>query len=334
MKLRVWFVIGLLSSFLLAGCSNILPTPTPTPAPTETPTLVPTATLTPTTRPSATATKANALPPAIAFALNKTQGANSMSFDFESAVTTVTNGATKKIPGLALKGVESTLNRHTTISGTTSDTNEFITYELIVVGEDAFIKGLTGIAGVNPANWYQLPEELQAGVRRLPSARGLINSFAPEEIGKAEFQAAGTETLDGETCSVWTAQNPKVAQMLIGLAEEGDLRKQVGEIDSTEFKIYTCADGYIHLLDGSIKGHSSQNKANTATVTLHFQMNDFNQALKIEPPSQANPFPTRAPEQPTQAPTVAGATLTQTPTGAGGTPTQSLTPPSTSTQTP
>ena len=325
MKFRFLILLFAAVIFSINACSMIAPTPTPTPtpAPTETATPVPTATRAPTSRPNTTATQPNPLPPTIAFALNKTQSANSISFDFESAVTTVTDGATKKIPGLALKGIESTLNRQVTISGTTSDTNEFISYDVIVVGEDAFIKGLTGVAGVNPKEWYRLPEALQEGVRRLPSARGLINSFSPEDVGKAQFKAAGSETLDGESCSVWSAQNPQFAQTLIGLGEDSELKKQVGEIDATEFKLYTCADGYIHLMDGSVKGHSAQNKANTAVVTLHFQLNEFNKALTIQPPSQATPFPTRVPEQPTPAPTVAGATPIKT--GEPGQPTQAPT---------
>lgn len=319
MKFRPLFYVGLVLLVAITACDVLVPpTPTPTPAPTETPTLIPTATHSPTPRASATPTREGALPPAIAFALNKTQGANSMKFDFESALTLVENGATRKIPGLALTGIESTLNREVKLSGTTTDTNELITYEIVVVGADAFIKGLSGVPGLDETQWYQLPEQMQAGVRRLPSARGLINSFSPEDVGKAQFQAAGNEIIDDENCSVWSAQNAAFAQILIGVTEGSDLKARVGEIDATEFKIYTCADGYIHRLTGSVQGHSAQNQANTATVTLRFEMTDFNKAFNIEPPANVKPFPTPSPE-PTSAsePTAAPESTTQPePTGA------------------
>lgn len=320
MKLRAFFLCCLVGSgLLLAGCEAVLPTPTPmptdTPVPTATP--LPTVTSLPTaTLPKPTETPANTLPPAIAFALNKTQGAQSVKFEFSSGVTLVQGGKTQEIPGLALKGADSTLNRQVTISGTTTDTNELISYELVVLGADVYIKGLNS-NGLNAGQWYKLPEQVQAGVRRLPTARGLISSFSPEDVSKADLQQAGTETLDELVCSVWSAKNGASAQALIGVTPDSDLRKQLGEIDATEFKIWTCADGYIHLLTGEVRGHSAQDKANTARVTLRFQMNDFDKALQIQAPEGAIAFPT----PPGQATTSAG-TRTGTPQATGTTATE------------
>ncbi len=301
MKYPVFFVSMLIAIFL-ASCSGIFPTPTPTPSPTPLPTATPTVTPPPTaTRPPPTATKENALPPALAFALNKTQSVNSMKFEFESVVTTLQNGKTQTIPGLAIAGVDSTLNRAVTISGTTSDTNELVTYEVVVVGADVFIKGLNG-SGLELTQWYILPEAMQAGVRRFPTARGLIASFNPEEVGKAQFKAGGTETVDDLACSIWTAQNPKFAQTLVGVTDDSDLKKQVGEIDAAEFKVWTCADGYIHQMQGNVQGHSAQNKENKATVTLRFQMSNFNDAVKINAPTDAIAFPSALQATPTTNP--------------------------------
>lgn len=312
MKLRALLVFCFITSgTLLAGCGGIFPTPTPTPTATPLPTATATATPTVTaTRPRPTATPANPMPPAIAFALNKTQEARSMNFEFESLVTLTQAGQTKKVPGLALKGFDSTLNRQVSISGTTSDTNEFITYEIVVLGADVYIKGLGG-NGLNDQQWYKLPEAAQGGVRRLPTARGLIASFSPEDVSKAQFKADGSETLDDETCSVWSAQNPENAQTLIGVTAESDLRKQLGEIDQTEFKMWTCADGYIHLMTGQVQGHSAENKEDLATVTLRFQMNHFEEAFDVQAPTGAIPFP-NAPAPATEAPTQVNASATPT----------------------
>lgn len=307
MKLRALLVSCLIpAGILLAGCGGIFPTATPTPTatplPTGTPTAAPTAPPT-ATRPKPTATDENTLPPAIAFALNKTQNAHSMKFEFASDVTLLQGGQTKKVPGLALKGADSTLNREVTISGTSNDTNEFITYEVVVLGDDVYIKGLTG-NGLNGNQWYQLPEEAQAGVRRLPTARGLIASFTPEDVAKAQFKAEGSETLDEQTCSVWSAQVPQFAQALIGVTAESDLKKQLGEIDKTEFKLWTCADGFIHLLTGQVHGHSAEPKDNQAEVTMRFRMNSFEEALDIRAPADAIPFPSGPPQaEPTTAAT-------------------------------
>lgn len=303
MKLRTSLAIALIAVFLTVGCGGATPTPTPEPTavPTETPIPAP-----PTaTRPPPTPTRADVLPSAIAFALNKTQNARSMQFDFESAVTTVEDGTTNKIPGLAIKGADSTLNRNVNITGTTTDTNELISYDVIVLGNSVFIKGLTGVPSIEPDRWYELPEAAQAGVRRLPTARGLIASFDPAEMGKAEFQSSGNEDLDGEKCSIWTAQKPEIIQQLIGVTDDSDLKTRLGEIDSSELKIWTCSDGFIHQLIGEVKGHATDNPENTASITLKFLMNDFEAAVDIQAPSDPLPFPTQSSQpQPTAVPEV------------------------------
>jgi hypothetical protein len=297
----IWFV----------GCGILptpIPTPTPTAVPTDTPTAAPTNTATP--RPSATPPTANALPSAIAFALNKTQGARTLNYDFSTGITAVQGGKKTELPGLALKGQDSTLNRHVTISGTTSDTNEFITYEVIVFGENTYVKGLTGIPGIDPTVWYVLPAELQANVRRLPTARALLGSFDAQDFADAKFQRADSETMDGEQCTIWSAQAAATIQKIIGVTESDALKKQLGEIDSSELKVWTCADGYIHQIEGLVQGHSAQTPSDTVSINLHFHMNQFDEALNIQAPSDAKPF------QPQSSSGSATPTLEKSPAGA------------------
>lgn len=293
MKLFPRTLILVVTALMLCVGCGIVPTPTPTPTatplPTNTP--LPTATALPTaTRPQPTATKENALPPAVAFALNKTQGARSLDFDFATGITNVKDGKTTELPGLALKGQDSTLNRHVTVSGTTSDTNEFITYEVIVFGENVYVKGLTGVPGIDPAQWYALPADLQTGVRRLPTARGLLSSFNADDFAAAKFSSSGAETLNDENCTVWSAQNPAAIQKIIGVTDSESLKKQLGEIDSTELKIWTCADGYIHKIQGQVLGHNALDKNDTVSINLHFKMNQFDRAFDIQAPPDAKPF--------------------------------------------
>ena len=323
--------LAAIAVILFVGC-GIVPTPTPTPTatplPTNTP--LPTATALPTaTRPQPTATKENALPPAIAFALNKTQSMRAVEFDFATGIVRVQDGKTTDLPGLAVKGQDSTLNRRVVVSGTTSDTNEFITYEVIVFGENAYVKGLTGVPGIDPALWYVLPADLQTGVRRLPTARGLLNSFNADDFAAAKFQKEGTETLDDETCTLWSAQNPQVIQKIIGVNDSETLKKQLGEIDRSELKLWTCADGYIHKIQGQVLGHNALDKNDTVSIKLDFAMNRFDQALDIQAPPDAKPFVQQEPTtatpasstSPTPSPSPTAPGKTTTPTQATPSPT-------------
>lgn len=321
-------VLAVISVILFVGCGIVptpAPTPTATPLPTNTP--LPTATVQPTAmRPQPTATPANALPPAVAFALNKTQSARSLDFDFSTGITNVSNGKTTELPGLAVKGQDSTLNRHVTVSGTTSDTNEFITYEVIVFGDNVYVKGLTGVPGIDPAVWYILPAEMQSGVRRLPTARGLLSSFNAEDFASAKFSKAGTEALDEETCTVWEAQNPATIQKIIGVNDSETLKQQLGEIDGSTLKLWTCADGYIHKIEGQVLGHNAQNKNDTVSINLYFKMNQFDRAFDFQAPPDAKPFTPEAESTATVTPENSTPKAQATPTQEHSTPKAQATP--------
>lgn len=306
-------MLGML--WVIAGCAPAAtPTPAPTapPPPTETATPAPTATETAAAQPSATAVVTSTLPAPVGFALNKTQNAKSLRYQFETSVSITQDGKSQVIPGLSLNGTDSTLNRQVTISGTTSDTNEFITYEVIVLGDKVYLKGLKGVTGVDPAVWYELPADAQAGVRRLPSARGLLASFTQDDFSKGQFEQAGTETLDNVQCSIWSAKNGQFVLNLVGVTEGTELGKQVGVVDSSEFKLWTCADGYVHLMTGLVQGHSASNQNNTAAVNLRFVLSDLDQPLDIKAPDNTQPFPIQA-QQPTAAPAENGPTVTPGP---------------------
>jgi hypothetical protein len=247
-----------------------------------------------------------------------------MRFEFESAITLLQSGETTKVPGLSLNGQDSTLNRHVTISGTTSDTNEFITYELIILEEEVFLKGLTGMPGIDPAQWYILPADIQAGVRRLPTARGLLASFNPTDVGNAQFERAGNETLDDQACSIWSAQHSPSAQNLLGVTADSQLKEQLGDIDSAEFSLWTCADGFIHLMTGQVQGHDPENEENKSTVTLRFRLSELDETLEIQAPTGARPFPS-APSGPTNVPPTASRN-TPPPGPTGATPAVDATP--------
>ncbi len=292
-----------------AGCGILTaPPPTATPLPTATATASPTTAPT-ATRPKPTATPSNALPSALAFALNKTQGVRAVEYDFSTSIVSVQDTEATELPGLALKGQDSTLNRHVVVSGITSDTNEFITYEALVLGEKVYIKGLTGVPGIDPALWYQLPVEMQNAVRRLPTARGLVNSFQAQALGAAKFQNVGAEIVDDENCTVWAAQNTEAILDVIGVTDSATLASQLGEIDGAELKIWTCADGYIHKLHGLVRGHNAQNKNDTVNIKLDLTLNRFDHAFEIQAPPDAKLF---APQEPTRTTPTAAARATAT----------------------
>jgi hypothetical protein len=260
-------------------------------------------------------------------------------------VTLVRNGKNQVVPGLSLSGIESTLNRSITISGTTSDTREFLTYQVIVLGDSVYLKGLTGVAGVDPQQWYTLPTSVQAGVRRLPTAHGLLASFDPQEFAGAGFSAAGNQGLDDEECSIWSAKQVQFVGSLLGISQGSDLQQQLGTVDNAEVKIWICADGFIHLVTGEVNGHDAKNQADTTAVSLRFAMADFDQALAIQAPANVKPFPTPPPtgtpgatpaasKTPTSTPPVPGRTETPAPVETTTPPTETTIPPTETTAPP
>ncbi len=230
------------------------------------------------------------MPPEILDAFKKNRALEHVRYTITSEISFMQNGAPVHQPGLNAQGEESGGNRHLIISGIMNTTGEVASFEFITLDGATYIKGLSGIPGINRTQWYKFPPELGNVTRDAPSVKTLLAEIQLNDLKQAEFHQVGTETLDGHECTIWLAQDPKLAEGFIGIANSSQAEAQLSVLDSGEFRVWTCTDGYMHRLRGSLQGHASGNPADKATMELTFALFDHDRPIAITAPPDAQDF--------------------------------------------
>jgi inosine/xanthosine triphosphate pyrophosphatase family protein len=239
---------------------------------------------------------------AITDALARTRDVRNVRYEITSQVSLTQDSKTIQQPGLNAQGAESGENRQLTLSGIMNATGQATKFEFITLDGVTFIKGLNGIPGVNPAQWYRFPQELGNVTHDAPGVKSLLAQLETQDIQNAEFQNAGSETIDGQSCEIWYARDPKLAVGLLGIAGSAQANNQLQALDVGEFRVWTCADGFLHRLTGLVQGHDPSNPNNRATVQLTVHLYDHNADIAITAPPDARDFQVPITEE-SQAPT-------------------------------
>lgn len=295
----------------LIACGGEQPTP---PSSTQLPAAAPTRTAAPKpadptqaalpkfTMPAETAPSA-LLRPEISNAFLKTQQVENVRYEITSQVSFMRNGQPVQQPGLSARGEERGQDRHLAISGVMNTTGTIITYEFITLDGVTFAKGLSGLPGINPVQWYRMGKELGDVTRDAPSVKTLLADLQIQDFQRTVFEPGATDKLDNLDCTVWMAQNPKLGQGFIGIANSREAAAQLKQVDHAEFKLWICTDGYIHKIAGQVTGHNPDTPQDKASVTLTFLIFDQNTPITITAPANAQEFQLSFPEaQPTPTP--------------------------------
>jgi len=231
-----------------------------------------------------------ALPPEIAAAFTKTLALSKVRYEITSEITYTKAGALVHQTGVSAKGEENGENQHLAISGIMNRSGQPGTYEFIKLEGVTYAKGLGGIPGVDPTQWYRFPKELGNVTRDAPSIKSLLTDLKFEDFHHANFASSGSESLDGQPCKIWSAQNAKLAQGFLGIANSSEASSQLQALDNAEFQVWVCADGYLHRITGLAQGHNPNAINNKASVQLTLRIFAQNADVKITPPSNAQDF--------------------------------------------
>ncbi len=226
----------------------------------------------------------------VAQAFAKTRAVRQVRYEIASQVALTQQDKIVQQPGLNARGAESGENRQLALSGIMNATGQPTTFEFITLNGVTYIKGLNGIPGVNPAQWYRFPQELGNVTHDAPGVKSLLAQLETHAIEQANFQSVGQETLDGQTCVIWLARDPNLAQGLLGIAGGAQAGSQMQALDDSEFRVWTCADGYIHRFAGVVRGHDPANPAHQSTAQLAIHLYDHDAEIVITAPSDAQDF--------------------------------------------
>lgn len=230
------------------------------------------------------------LPNEVATAFEKTKNATNARYQVSAQVTFVQDGKEVQQPGMSAQGEGSGANQYISISGVLNATGQLATFEIITLDGETYLKGLAGLPGVEPGAWYHFPKELGNVSKDAPTALSLLTDIDIQDFQRGQFIKSETQTLDGQQCTVWTAQNAQLAQTFVGIANSPEAEAQLERIDDAEFQVWTCPDGYLHQIAGTVKGHNPNKTSDHATVVLNFHLYDFGMPIKITAPPDAKEF--------------------------------------------
>ena len=292
MKLFKSFGIILLAIFttFIIGCAAPAPTATPTAEPTAIP---------------------------LNDALAKVKAATAYRVDmsitgkgnFASAggPTPVAGAEDKPITLVVMKGEVNGKDAHFTLQGILTG---FLgiepekTFEVISSNGDAYIKGPVPLLGATEEKWYKAPANA-ASVAQPPLTPGaFLNSFGETGINPNDFKLTGTESLDGQSCQVFSGDKSAVVNAFSKLGgATGATQEDLDSIDNAEFKFWVCADGYLHQVKMLIEGHEKTKPDQKGSFEILMKITDFNTNISITPPADAIPLKLPGPITPQASPT-------------------------------
>ncbi len=284
-RLCFWLFAALLS-LTVAACE-------PGPALPGTATAVGAATVAPTPKlaaPTPTPLADSASSSQVAESFARTRQVARVRYKITSAVTLTQDGKAVPQNGLSAQGAENGDNRQLTLSGIMNATGDAATFDLIVLDGVTYLKGLNGIPGVNPAQWYRFPSELGNVTHDAPGVKSLLAQLELQDVQNAAFQNEGSETIGAQTCTRWLARDTHLAQGLLGIAGSARAGNQLQALDRAEFRVWTCADGYMHRLTGLVEGHDPANPSQRASVQLTIELYDHDGAIDITAPKDVQDF--------------------------------------------
>ncbi|HZQ09012.1 MAG TPA: hypothetical protein VFD70_20715 [Anaerolineae bacterium] len=318
------FQVGIIILFMvafIAGCgANPTPTPVP-PTPTDIPTLPPPSptTVPPTVPPTSSSTSSSPATGPLTDALHKTRAATTYRVDLNIGVkgdmsalggpTPTADNENQTATLLSMQGEFNGSNAHFTTLGAALrslglDPNRVL--EIVNYNGDLYIKGPVPEIGAAENKWYKAPPNV-APPQLNPNS--ILDAFGATGLNPSDFPNSGTESLDGMSCQVYSGDKSAVINAFSQLSSaNGMTQEDLDAIESAEFKLYLCDDGYLHQVHMLIQGHNKTNPAQKGTFETLIKLSDFDSNLQITPPAESVQL-----QLPQSGPTEAGTTPKATP---------------------
>ncbi len=239
---------------------------------------------------STTAAPPGNLPEDLANAVTKTKDVKAARYDITSNVSFTENGQLKNQPGISGKGESNGTDSHMALTGITDQTGQSQSFEFIQAGGDTYVKGGLGIPGLDANSWYKFPRTGGDVTKGAPTATSLLSGLDPEDFRPGNFTATGIEVLDLQPCRVWSSTSTKLGEDFSSGSGNEIADRQLKAVDKADFKVWTCADGYLHQIKGHIEGHDPDVATDKATMDLTLHVYDFGSNIAINPPAGAKNF--------------------------------------------
>jgi hypothetical protein len=224
-----------------------------------------------------------------------------------SMIATVKGNLGEGIPGatadkpfefLNVEGVVSDKNSNFTMKGLVvsflgGDPDTGI--EFATVNEKSYVRGPVPLLNANEDKWYILPADQSSPAEQFGSA-SVVKTFASEDMDLSDFVVEGTESLDGQSCTIYAGDKEATmkafskSQGAEGLPSVDSLK----EVDQASLKFYICDDDLLHRMALSFIG-TPEDQTDKLEINLDVNLNEFGKSFTIEEPTDAEPIATPTP---------------------------------------
>ena len=308
--------IGLFAclTFVATGCSSISPvlaplTPSPIPAtatliPAEPTAVPPTSTPLPTAPPSGAITSATGI---FGAALEKAKSATAYRLELQvtgngnlgltgdvtpAANVTPVAPANEEITMISMKGEVTGQESHLSLQGLFAaflGVDPSKSLEVVTVGGKSYVHGPAAFIGANEDKWYELPTGESSVAEPPLTPNSLLESISATGLDPNDFKKTNTESLDNHSCDVYTGDQATIEKTFKSVGQAAGAGDW-SSIDSADFKLWICDDGFLHQFRMAITAHSQDQPDQKGSFLVQMHIYDFGANIKIEAPTDAEPL--------------------------------------------
>jgi hypothetical protein len=208
---------------------------------------------------------------------------------------TPTPAANQDMPLFSIKGEVKDRDSHIQMLGVVSaflgaDPNKGL--EIITLGDKGYMHGPLPMLGAAEDKWYEMPADQASSFKPPLTSESFLDSLTGSGMSPSDFKKKGTETLDDQSCDVYAGDQNALMKAFqnVGQAAGGsDNTNQV--IDSADFNLWICQDGYLHQVRMSVQSHDKTKPDQSGTFLMQMHLSDFNGTdIQIQAPANAEPL--------------------------------------------
>jgi hypothetical protein len=160
--------------------------------------------------------------------------------------------------------------------------------EAMIAGGKYYVKGPINLLGAKENKWYVLQDAQSEAVVPPFQVSDFFSSLSNSDAEFNNFKAAGTETVDGKACNIFSADKTEAVKALAALnAGSMPAAADVTTIENATAKFSICDDGLIHRVEMSMDSSSSEDTSVKASFKINIHIYDYNADITITAPTDA-----------------------------------------------
>lgn len=171
--------------------------------------------------------------------------------------------------------------------------------ELTLMDRTVYARGPLPLPEAREPVWYVVDQQPAVGAIPLMRADVALRLWT-EQVDLNELRNEGPVALDDQACDLFSGGRGPALAALNGTGvstrpgPERPVEEQMAgmEVDQAEFKLWVCADGYVHQVEVHFAARQQADPAHTVKTTMLLHLWEYDGLLGVAAPIDPVPFPT------------------------------------------